>query len=137
MQVDRLDLDHLPDSGYAEQLLEKRQYSPFPQLQMTERPDKTSSALLEGRVALLPDNTPYAILLPATLNTFFQAAEDYYDRWEIMSFIRLIRFVAAFLTVTLPGLYIAFAVYHPGAFANRACPQGCGNERNHSVFCHW
>ena len=112
-QVDRLDLDHLPDSGYAEQLLEKRQYSPFPQLQMTERPDKTSSALLEGRVALLPDNTPYAILLPATLNTFFQAAEDYYDRWEIMSFIRLIRFVAAFLTVTLPGLYIAFAVYHP------------------------
>lgn len=79
-QVDCLDLDHLPDSGYAEQLLEKRQYSPFPQLQMTERPDKTSSALLEGRVALLPDNTPYAILLPATLNTFFQAAEDYYDR---------------------------------------------------------
>lgn len=64
-------------------------------------------------MALLPDNTPYAILLPATLNTFFQAAEDYYDRWEIMSFIRLIRFVAAFLTVTLPGLYIAFAVYHP------------------------
>ena len=54
-------------------------------------------------MALLPDNTPYAILLPATLNTFFQAAEDYYDRWEIMSFIRLIRFVAAFLTVTLPG----------------------------------
>ena len=88
-------------------------------------------------MALLPDNTPYAILLPATLNTFFQAAEDYYDRWEIMSFIRLIRFVAAFLTVTLPGLYIAFAVYHPELFANRACPQGCGNERNHSAFCHW
>ncbi len=112
-QVDALDLDHLPDSGYAEQLLEARQYSPFPQLQMTERPDKTSAALLEGRVALLPDNTPYAILLPSTLNTFFQAAEDYYDRWEIMSFIRFMRYVAAFLTVTLPGLYIAFAVYHP------------------------
>lgn len=112
-QVDGLDLDHLPDSGYAEQLLEKRSYSPFPQLQMTERPDKTSSALLEGRVALLPDNTPYAILLPATLNTFFQAAEDYYDRFEIMSLIRLIRYAAAFLTVALPGLYVAFAVYHP------------------------
>ena len=112
-QIDRMDLDHLPDSGYAEQLLEQRQFSPFPQLQMTERPDKTASALLEGRVALLVDNTPYAILLPATLNTFFQAAEDYYDRWEIMSFIRLIRFGAAFLAVTLPGLYIAFSVYHP------------------------
>ena len=103
----------MPDSGYMEQLLEKRQYSPFPQLQMTERPDKTASALLEGRIALLVDNTPYALLLPSTLNTFFQAAEDYYDRWEIMSFIRLIRYAAALLAVALPGLYIAFSVYHP------------------------
>lgn len=112
-QLDGMQLDAILDSGYAEQLLEQRQSSPFPQLQMTERPDKTASALLEGRVALLMDNTPYAILLPATLNTFFQAAEDYYDRWEIMSFIRLIRYGAAFLAVALPGIYIAFAVYHP------------------------
>ncbi|WP_458407049.1 spore germination protein [Anaerotignum sp.] len=112
-QLDNMDIDGLLDSGSAEQLLERRQFSPFPQLQMTERPDKTASALLEGRVVLLADNTPYAILLPATLNTFFQAAEDYYDRWEIMSFIRLIRYAAAFFAVALPGLYIAFAVYHP------------------------
>ena len=112
-QLDKLDADFMLDSGYMEQLLEKRQYSPFPQLQMTERPDKTASALLEGRIALLVDNTPYALLLPSTLNTFFQAAEDYYDRWEIMSFIRLIRYAAAFLAVALPGLYIAFSVYHP------------------------
>ncbi|MBR4016135.1 MAG: spore germination protein [Anaerotignum sp.] len=112
-QLDRLDIDFLPDSGYGEQLLEKRQFSPFPQLQMTERPDKTASALLEGRIAILVDNTPYALLLPATLNTFFQAAEDYYERWEMMSIIRLIRYGAAFLTMTLPGLYIAFSVYHP------------------------
>lgn len=112
-QLDTMDIDFLPDSGYAEQLLEKRRISPFPQLQMTERPDKTASAILEGRVVLLLDNTPYAILLPATLNTFFQAAEDYYDRWEIMSVIRLIRYGAAMLTVILPGAYIAYTVYHP------------------------
>ena len=112
-QLDNIDLDGVLDSGGMEQLLENRQYSPFPQLQMTERPDKTAAALLEGRIVLLVDNTPYAILLPATLNTFFQAAEDYYERWEIMSFIRLIRFGAAFLAVALPGLYIAFSVYHP------------------------
>lgn len=112
-QLDNMNLDAVLDSGSIEQLLEKHPYSPFPQLQMTERPDKTASALLEGRVALLMDNTPYAILLPSTLNTFFQAAEDYYERWEIMSFIRLIRFGAAFLAVALPGLYIAFSVYHP------------------------
>jgi len=112
-QLDNMDLDAVLDSGSMEQLMERRQFSPFPQLQMTERPDKTASALLEGRVALLVDNTPYAILLPATLNTFLQAAEDYYERWEIMSFIRLIRFGAAFLAVALPGIYIAFSVYHP------------------------
>ena len=112
-RLDNMELDAVLDSGFVEQLLEQRQYSPFPQLQMTERPDKTAAALLEGRIVLLVDNTPYAILLPATLNTFFQAAEDYYDRWEIMSFIRLIRYVAAFFAVTLPGLYLAFAVYHP------------------------
>lgn len=112
-QLDGMEIDGLLDSGSIEQLLERRKYSPFPQLQMTERPDKTAAALLEGRVVLLADNTPYAILLPATLNTFFQAAEDYYERWEIMSFVRFIRFAAAFFAVTLPGLYIAFAVYHP------------------------
>ncbi len=112
-QLDAMHIAGLLDSGSMEQLLERRKYSPFPQLQMTERPDKTASALLEGRVVLLADNTPYAILLPATLNTFFQAAEDYYERWEIMSFIRLIRYAAAFFAVALPGLYIAFAVYHP------------------------
>ena len=112
-QLENMNIESLLDSGSMEQLLERRLYSPFPQLQMTERPDKTASALLEGRVVLLVDNTPYAILLPATLNTFFQAAEDYYERWFIMSFIRMIRYGAAFLAVTLPGLYIAFAVYHP------------------------
>ena len=112
-QLDYMDVNGLLDSGGLEQLLEHRQYSPFPQLQMTERPDKTAAALLEGRVVLLADNTPYAILLPATLNTFFQAAEDYYERWEIMSFIRCIRFTAALLAVALPGIYIAFTAYHP------------------------
>ena len=77
-QLDQMEIAGLLDSGSMEQLLERRKVSPFPQLQMTERPDKTASALLEGRVVLLADNTPYAILLPATLNTFFQAAEDYY-----------------------------------------------------------
>ena len=112
-QLDTIDMDAVLDSGGVEQLLERRVFSPFPQLQMTERPDKTAAALLEGRVALLVDNTPYAILLPATLNTFMQAAEDYYERWEIMSFIRCIRFGAAFLAVALPGIYIAFSAYHP------------------------
>ncbi|MDD3395424.1 MAG: spore germination protein [Clostridia bacterium] len=112
-QLDRMNLDGVLDSGYVEQLLEKRWLSPFPQLQMTERPDKAASALLEGRIVLVVDNTPVVVMLPVTLNVFFQAAEDYYDRWEIMSFMRAIRYVAAFVAIALPGLYIALSVYHP------------------------
>ena len=112
-KLDKINLDGILDSGYVEQLLEKQWLSPFPQLQMTERPDKASSALLEGRIVIVVDNTPFVVMIPATLNVFFQAAEDYYDRWEIMSFIRLIRYCAGFLAVALPGLYIALTVFHP------------------------
>ncbi len=112
-KINQIDIDVILDSGYIDQLLENRWLSPFPQLQMTERPDKAASALLEGRVVIVIDNTPFVVIAPATLNVFFQAAEDYYDRWEIMSFIRLIRYCAGFLAVALPGLYIALTVFHP------------------------
>lgn len=112
-QLDEVEMDGVLDSGALEQLLEKRWLSPFPQLQMTERPDKAAAAILEGRVVVVVDNTPFVVMLPATINVFFQAAEDYYERWEIMSFLRVIRYVAAFFAIALPGLYIAFSVYHP------------------------
>ena len=112
-QLDCMNVDAIYDSGYMEQLMEERWMSPYPQLQMTERPDKASAALLEGRIVLVVDNTPFVILLPVTLNVFFQAAEDYYDRWGMMSLVRALRYLAAFAAVTLPGLYIAFSVYHP------------------------
>ena len=112
-KINQIDIDVVLDSGYIDQLLENRWLSPFPQLQMTERPDKAASVLLEGRVVIVIDNTPFVVIAPSTLYVFFQAAEDYYDRWEIMSFIRLIRYCAGFLAVALPGLYIALTVFHP------------------------
>ena len=108
-----IDVDGILDSGYLEQLIEQDYKSPFPQMQLTERPDKAASAILEGRVVVIVDNTPFVILLPVTLNVFFQAAEDYYQRWEIMSLARIIRFLAAVIALVLPGLYIALTVYHP------------------------
>lgn len=112
-RLESFEIDAVLDSSYLEALTEDEWYSPFPQYQSTERPDKAASALLEGRVVLVVDNTPFVILLPVTLNLFFQAAEDYYDRWEIMSLIRFMRYVAAFVAVALPGLYLALTVYHP------------------------
>jgi spore germination protein len=112
-RIEQIDIDGIFDVGYIDQLLEKNYLSPFPQGQITERPDKASSAILEGRVAIVVDNSPYALLYPTTLNAFFQSSEDYYQRWEIMSFIRILRYIGGILSVVLPGLYIALALYHP------------------------
>lgn len=112
-KLDEFSKNGVLDSGSLEQLLEKDWVSPFPQLQMTERPDKASSALMEGRIVLGVDNSPFVIILPATMNTFFQSAEDYYERFEIMSFTRIIRYFASFGALTLPAFFIAFTTYHP------------------------
>lgn len=106
-------IDGIFDCGNLEQLIEKEWYSPFPQFQATERPDKAASALLEGRIALVVDNSPMVLLLPTTLNCFFQAADDYYNRWGIVCFVRILRYVAALIAMILPGFYIGVACLHP------------------------
>ncbi|MBR1735704.1 MAG: spore germination protein, partial [Firmicutes bacterium] len=108
-----IDIDSILDSGYIEQLTEDSPYSPFPQMQLTERPDKAAAALLDGRIAIIVDNTPFVIILPSTFSSFYQASEDYYQRWEIMSFVRILRYIAGFLAVALPGFYLAAATFHP------------------------
>lgn len=112
-RLGKIDIDAILDSGYIEQLIEDDKYSPFPQMQMTERPDKAASAILEGRIAIIVDNTPFAIILPSVLASFYQSAEDYYERWEIMSFLRVIRYIAGIIAAFLPGLYIAVSSFHP------------------------
>lgn len=112
-RISKINIDAVLDSGYIEQLIEDDWRSVFPQIQATERPDKAASAILEGRIVLIVDNSPFALIAPATLGTFFQSSEDYYERWHIMSFVRLLRYAAALIAVALPGLYIAATVYHP------------------------
>lgn len=106
-------IDGIFDSGMLVHLLEEKWYSPFPQIQTTERPDKAASAIMEGRVVLVVDNSPEVIILPTTFNTFFQAADDYYNRFAVGTFARCLRYLAAYITVLLPGLYIAITCYYP------------------------
>ena len=112
-RINEIDIDAILDSGYIEQFIEEDYLSPFPQMQLTERPDKAASALLEGRIVIIVDNTPFVIILPVVLASFYQSSEDYYQRWEIMSFVRIIRYIAGIFAVALPGLYIAIVAYHP------------------------
>lgn len=112
-RLSEYEIDAILDSGYIEQLIEDDWLSPFPQIQSTQRPDKVASAVLEGRAAILVDNSPFALIVPATFNSFFQASEDYYQRWAIMSFTRILRYLVSFFALALPGLYIALLNFHP------------------------
>ncbi len=104
-------IDGIFDSGMLEQLLRHNKNSIFPEFQATERPDKVASAITEGRIAIIVDNSPMVLLLPTTLNSFFQASDDAYNHWSIASWLRILRYIGAFLTLALPGLYIAVVNY--------------------------
>jgi len=113
-RIQKIDLDNLLESGYIEQLIEDNYLSPFTQVQNTERPDRVYGALMEGRVAILLDGTPFALIVPVTINMLLQSPEDYYERWLPSSLIRLLRYLAAGITLFAPSLYIAFVSFHQG-----------------------
>ncbi len=111
-QLQAYEIDGVLDSGVLEQLAEKNWASPFPQFQTTERPDLAAMELLEGRIVVLSDNSPMALILPTTLPDFLSVSEDRYNRFEIASFQRLIRYASMILTVSLSGFYLAVTGFH-------------------------
>lgn len=113
-RIRKIDIDFLAESGYIEQLIEDNYLSPFQQVQDTERPDRVISALLEGRIAILLDGTPFALIVPVTFSMLLQSPEDYYERWLPGTLLRLLRFASAFLALMAPALYISFISFHPG-----------------------
>ena len=110
----RIDTDIILESGNIEGFIEDDNYSIFPQIQNTERPDSVAASLYEGRISILVDNTPFALILPMNLNAMFISAEDYYERWVATFIIRPIRYLAAATATLAPALYIAVTSFHPG-----------------------
>lgn len=118
-RLDEIDIDAVLESSFVEQLIEDNWMSPFPQIQNTERPDKVAASIYEGRVAIVVDNTPFVLILPATWNVLLQSAEDYYGRWVSAFIVRVIRYIAVPLSLLLPALYIAITSYHPGVLPTK------------------
>jgi spore germination protein len=111
-RLEGFEIDGVLDSGVIEQLTEEKWYSPFPQFQTTQRPDRAALAVLEGRIVLLCDNSPVALILPTDLNSFLKTSDDYYNRFGVATFARILRYMAAFFAMTLPGLYLAVTNFH-------------------------
>lgn len=111
-RLQRIDIDGVLESGYIEELIEDNPWSLFPQVNHTERPDRLASRLLEGRAGILVDGTPFALSVPNVFIEYLHSSEDYYERFLFVSAIRLIRFMALFLSLVAPSLYIAVITYH-------------------------
>jgi len=112
-RVNDICIDRILDAGYIEQLIQDNPRSPFPQIQNTERPDKAVGNLLEGRVVILVDGSPFALIVPAIFNQFYHTSEDYNDRWLVASLVRIIRFVALIFALTFSSFYITILSFHP------------------------
>jgi len=111
-RLDSFTIDGVLDSGTIEQLAEDEWYSPFPQFQSTQRPDRAAIAVMEGRVVLLCDNSPTALILPTDFNSMLKTSDDYYNRFQIASLERFIRYASAVMALALPAFYLAVTNFH-------------------------
>lgn len=111
-RLDQIDVDSILETGYVEELIQDETYTPFPTIFHTERPDVTATNLLEGRVAIFVDGTPNALLVPSLFVQFFQTADDYYQRADITTLLRILRFIGFYIALLGPSFYIAITTFH-------------------------
>ncbi len=110
-KLNKIDIDGIIDSGNIRDFLIQNQ-SIFPEIKSTERPDLACNSLLEGKIIILVENTPFTLILPITLNDFLHASEDYYQKSSNVSFTRILRYISFLITITIPGLYTALTTFN-------------------------
>lgn len=111
-RINTIDVDGILESGYLEEFIRDEPLSPFKTVGCTERPDVIAAKLLEGRVVILCDGTPFVLSVPYLLIESFQASEDYYNNYLFSSFNRFLRIICFFITTSTPAIYICLVCYH-------------------------
>ena len=111
-RIKNLKTDFINSSGILEQFIEDSPYSIFPNILSTERPDRTASHLAEGRVIVIVDGTPFALIMPINFVSLIQSPEDSSLRWQYGTLLRLLRMIAIFGGALLPGLYVSITTFH-------------------------
>ncbi len=111
-RLNNLEVDSMLSSGQLEQMIIDNNLMSVPQVISTERPDKASSYLLDGRIVLLVNGSPYSLIVPAVLTDFLSTPDDKNMKTSFSNFIKWIRILATFIVLLLPGLYVAIASFH-------------------------
>ncbi len=118
-KLKKLPLETVLGSGYVSPFLDSGSPSLFSGITLTERPDVMCAKLLEGRVGVIIDGTPFALVLPCMFTEHFQTLDDYNFRPFYAVLLRYVRYTAFFLAVFLPGLYVGLALFHPEMISSR------------------
>lgn len=111
-RIQEIQTDTVLSIGELSHYINDRLFTPFPQSLLSERPDAIANHILDGKVAILIDRSPIAMVIPVNLIGFFQTPDDYNVNWSIASFIRLLRFLGFFIAIFLPAVYIAIVSFH-------------------------
>ncbi|OIJ12243.1 spore germination protein [Anaerobacillus alkalilacustris] len=111
-RIKELNINGIFDSGNLEELITDQVVTPFPTIFHTDRPDTISQSIIEGKVAVIVDGTPFVLVMPVVLTDFFKVSEDYYQGFLMSSFVRMIRYLAFTLSWILPSLYIGLTTFH-------------------------
>jgi len=111
-RIRRVDIDGVLDSAVLKEMIQDRPYTLFPLIKTSERPDKVSADLLEGRFAIIVDGSPQVLTGPTLFQEFLQTAEDYYMNPVATWLIRFLRYLALIIAGVLPGLYVAITTFH-------------------------
>jgi len=112
-RVANIDIDYIEAPNFLQELIEKKHFTLFPKILVTERPDRINSYLMDGKIAILTDGSPDCLILPVSFWAFFQSPDDYQIGWLIGSAIRFLRILAFILAFSLPGIYVALVTFDP------------------------
>ena len=111
-RLNNLDVDSIISSGQLEQLIEDNSKCSLPQMLSTERPDKAANHILSGRVVVVVNGSPYVLIMPCVFVDFLSSAEDPNLKFQYTNLLKFVRLIAFFITLLLPGLYVAITNFH-------------------------
>lgn len=116
-EVDRrlrsIDMDYVEAPGFIDELIRDKKFSLFPQLLITERPDRARAYLMEGKAVIGTAGSPDTIIMPVTFWSFFQSPDDYQLSWMLGTIFRFLRICCFFITIGLPAFYVAVSAFNP------------------------
>ncbi|WP_404449461.1 spore germination protein [Sutcliffiella horikoshii] len=110
-KLTEINVDFILAPGYIEEFVSDNS-SIFPTMLSTERADRTVANLMDGRIAIMTESSPGALIAPTTFFTFYQSPDDYNSRWYFGSFIRFLRILGFLISIALPAMYIAIVSFH-------------------------